>query len=43
MEILTALKKDGHIDPDIHDLVINSNLLLEYAKVCINPDQIDIK
>lgn len=41
MEILSDLKKDGHIDPDIHDLVINSNLLLEYAKVCINPDQID--
>jgi hypothetical protein len=41
LEILSFLKKDGHIDPDIHDLVISSNLLLEYAKAFMNPDQID--
>jgi len=41
LEILSTLKKDGHIDPDIHDLVINSNLLLAYAKAFMNPDQID--
>jgi HD-GYP domain-containing protein (c-di-GMP phosphodiesterase class II) len=41
LEILSFLKKDGHIDPDIHDLVISSDLLLEYAKAFMNPDQID--
>lgn len=41
LEILSFLKKDGHIDPDIHDLVINSKLLLEYANAFMNPDQID--
>jgi len=41
MKILSFMKKDGHIDPDIHDLVVGSNLLLEYAKTFMNPDQID--
>ena len=41
LKILSFLKKDGHIDPDIHDLVVNSDLLLEYAKTFMNPDQID--
>jgi HD-GYP domain-containing protein (c-di-GMP phosphodiesterase class II) len=41
LKILSFLKKDGHIDPDIHDLVVNSNLFLEYAKANMNPDQID--
>ncbi len=41
LKILSFLKKDGHIDPDIHDLVVNSRLLLEYAKAFMNPDQID--
>jgi HD-GYP domain-containing protein (c-di-GMP phosphodiesterase class II) len=41
LKILSFLKKDGHIDPDIHDLVVGSNLLLEYAKTFMNPDQID--
>ncbi|MFC1878145.1 HD domain-containing phosphohydrolase [Thermodesulfobacteriota bacterium] len=41
LEILSFLKKDGHIDPDIHDLVTSSDLLLEYAKAFMNPDQID--
>ena len=40
LKILSFLKKDGHIDPDIHDLVVNSTLLLEYAKANMNPDQI---
>jgi len=41
LKILSFLKKDGHIDPDIHDLVVGSNLFLEYAKAFMNPDQID--
>ena len=41
LNILSFLKKDGHIDPDIHDLFISSNLFLEYAKTFMNPDQID--
>jgi hypothetical protein len=41
LEILSNLKKEGHIDPDIHDLVVSSDLLLEYAKAFMNPDQID--
>lgn len=41
LKILSSLKKDGHIDPDIYDLVVNSNLLLEYANAFMSPDQID--
>ena len=41
LNILSFLKKDGHIDPDIHDLVVSNNLFLEYAKAFMNPDQID--
>ena len=41
LNILSLFKKDGHIDPDIHDLVVNSELLMAYAKTFMNPDQID--
>jgi HD-GYP domain-containing protein (c-di-GMP phosphodiesterase class II) len=41
LEILSYMKKDGHIDPDIYDLVLNSGLFLDYAKANMNPDQID--
>ena len=43
IKILSFLKKDRHIDPHIHDLVINSKLLKTYAKSFMNPDQIDIE
>jgi len=42
MKILSSLKKIRHIDPDIHDLIVNSDLLMQYAKTFMNPDQIDI-
>lgn len=41
LEILSYMKKDGHIDPDIYDLVLKSTLFTDYAKANMNPDQID--
>ena len=41
VKILSLMKKDRHIDPDIFDLVLKSNLFLEYAKANMNPEQID--
>ncbi len=42
IKILSFLKQDQHIDPHLHDLVVNSDLLKQYAKTHMNPDQIDI-
>jgi HD-GYP domain-containing protein (c-di-GMP phosphodiesterase class II) len=41
VKILSFLVKDRHIDPDIYNLVVNSDLFLKYAKSNMNPDQID--
>ncbi len=41
IKIMGFMKKDQHIDPDILDLFIASNLYLDYAHKQMNPDQID--
>lgn len=41
IKIMTEMKKDNHIDPDIFDLFINSRIYDEYAAKEIHPDQID--
>ena len=41
IKIMGFMKKDKHIDPDIHDLFLNSGLYIEYAKKEMNPEQID--
>jgi len=42
IKILSVLKAERHIDPDLHDLVVNSDLLKQYAQTHMKPDQIDI-
>ena len=42
IKILSLLKEERHIDPNLHDLVVNSDLLKQYARAHMNPDQIDI-
>jgi len=42
IKILSVLKEERHIDPNLHDLVVNSDLLKQYARTHMKPDQIDI-
>ncbi len=42
IKILSVLKAERHIDPNLHDLVVNSDLLKQYARTHMKPDQIDI-
>lgn len=42
LKILSSLRQDNKIDPDIYDLFINSNLYKEYAKKELNKEQIDL-
>jgi len=41
IKILGFLKKDKHIDPDIHDLFLERRLFYEYAQKEMAPEQID--
>jgi HD-GYP domain-containing protein (c-di-GMP phosphodiesterase class II) len=41
IKILGFLKKDKHIDPNIHDLFLERRLFYEYAKKEMAPEQID--
>ena len=41
VKILGFMKKDRHIDSDVHDLFIQSGIYREYAVKELNPDQID--
>ena len=42
VEVMSLMKKDRHIDPNIYDLVINTGFYYDYAKKFMNPDQIDV-
>ena len=42
IKILGFMKKDRHIDPDILDLFIESELYKEYAEKEMRPEQVDI-
>ena len=41
IKILGFLKKDKHIDPDIHDLFLERRLFYQYAQQEMAPEQID--
>ena len=41
IRIMTFMKKDGHIDPDLFDLFIESGVYRDYAEKFLGPDQID--
>lgn len=42
VKILGELKDQGHIDPDVHDLLVSSGVLPLYAAEELNPEQVDI-
>jgi HD-GYP domain-containing protein (c-di-GMP phosphodiesterase class II) len=41
IKIMSRMKQDQHIDPDLFDLFLRSGVYLEYAERFLNPDQID--
>jgi hypothetical protein len=41
IKILSFMKKDQHIDPDLFDLFLTSGVYLDYAKEFLMPEQID--
>ena len=41
IKILSFMKKDQHIDPDLFDLFLTSGVYLEYAQEFLMPEQID--
>ena len=41
IRIMTFMKKDNHIDPDLFDLFIESGVYLDYAHRFLRPEQID--
>ncbi len=41
VKILSFMKKDNHIDPDLFDLFLSSGVYKDYAQAFLTPDQID--
>jgi len=41
IKIMSFMKKDHHIDPDLFDLFLRSGVYLEYARKFMKPEQID--
>jgi hypothetical protein len=41
LKILSFMKKDKHVDPDLFDLFLRSGAYLEYAEQFLRPEQID--
>ncbi|OIN91253.1 MAG: phosphohydrolase [Comamonadaceae bacterium CG1_02_60_18] len=40
--ILEDFKRNGHIDPDLYDIFINSGIYRRYGKQFLNPEQLDV-
>ncbi len=41
LKIMSYMKRDQHIDPDIFDIFIKKKVYLDYAEEFLNPEQID--
>jgi HD-GYP domain-containing protein (c-di-GMP phosphodiesterase class II) len=41
LEILSLMKKEHHIDPQLFELFLTSGVYLEYAEKYLDPQQID--
>ncbi|MGC2854938.1 GAF and HD-GYP domain-containing protein [Novispirillum sp. DQ9] len=41
VKILSFMKKDAHVDPDLFELFLTSGVYRDYAQACLRPDQID--
>lgn len=42
LQILEAMKNEGHIDPDLFDVFIKERVYLRYALAYLDPEQIDV-
>ena len=42
LRILGAMKRDGHVDPDLFDVFLRERVYLDYAKRYLDPDKIDV-
>jgi len=42
IKILGEMKDQGHIDPDVHDLLVSSGIIPLYAAQELNPGQVDM-
>jgi HD-GYP domain-containing protein (c-di-GMP phosphodiesterase class II) len=41
LKIMSYMKKDNHIDPDLFDIFIKNKVYLKYAEEFLDPEQID--
>ena len=41
IRIMSFMKKDGHIDPDLFELFLQSGVYRRYAEAYMKPEQID--
>ncbi len=41
LRILSFMRNDNHIDPDLFDLFLSSGVYLRYAKEYLSPEQVD--
>ena len=41
LRIMSSMKNDGHVDPDLFELFLRSGVYLSYAKRFLRPEQID--
>lgn len=41
LNILGAMKENGHVDPDLFDVFISEKVYLQYAEKYLNPEQLD--
>ncbi|MBX6393316.1 MAG: hypothetical protein IRY96_07565, partial [Burkholderiales bacterium] len=41
--IMQRMKREGHIDPDLYELFIDSGVWRKYAERYLRPDQIDVQ
>jgi len=41
IRILSFMRNDKHVDPDLFDLFLTSGVYLDYAKKFLSPEQID--
>jgi len=42
LRILGAMKRDGHVDPDLFDVFLRERVYLDYARRFLDPDKIDV-
>jgi HD-GYP domain-containing protein (c-di-GMP phosphodiesterase class II) len=39
--IMASMCRQGHLDPDLYELLLGSGVYLDYARNCLRPEQVD--